>query len=70
VQTFIHTRPVHKQEEELQAEEELLNHERHIIMENLEEMKKIRAQLEVQHRNVSAFVDSMGWLRSVGSIKL
>lgn len=39
-------------EEELRAEEELLNHERHIIMENLEEMKKIRSQLETQHRNV------------------
>ena len=44
-------------EEELRAEEEMLNHEKHIIMENVEELKKIRSQLETQHRNVSVALE-------------
>ncbi len=43
-------------EEELRAEEEMLNQEKHIIMENVEELKRIRSQLEIQHRNVSLAV--------------
>ena len=39
-------------EEELRAEEELLNQEKRLMMENIEDMKKIRAQLEIQHRCV------------------
>lgn len=47
---------ISNKEEELRAEEEMLNHEKHIIMENVQELQKIRSQLETQRRNVSPCV--------------
>jgi glutaredoxin 2 len=37
-------------EEELKFEEEMLHSEKLIIMQNIEELKKIRSNLETQHR--------------------
>ena len=47
---------ISNKEEELRAEEEMLNHEKHIVMENVQELQKIRSQLETQRRNVSPCV--------------
>ena len=47
---------ISNKEEELRAEEEMLNHEKHILMENVQELQKIRSQLETQRRNVSPCV--------------
>ena len=44
---------ISNKQDELRAEEELINHEKHIVMENVEELRKIREQLEIQYRNVS-----------------
>ena len=56
---------ISNKEEELRAEEEMLNHEKNIIMENVEELKRIRSQLETQHRNVSLAVAQEAAARSV-----
>ena len=39
-------------EEQLRAEEDILNQEKLLIMDNIVEMKKIREQLEIEHRQV------------------